>query len=187
MFETFYPFNVMPGYKCLRLCLMIFCMKVSVAQNLSNEEQDLYDIIMAYREIHQLPSIPLSEALTIVAKTHVKDLMVNHPNQGICNLHSWSDKGNWSPCCYTSDHSKVKCVVNKPRELTSYNSNGYEIAFWSSSTVNASGALNAWKKSKGHNAVIINRDNWHNYNWKAIGIAISGNYAVVWFGSALEE
>ncbi len=33
-----------------------------------------------------------------------------------------------------------------------------------------------------HNAVIINDGMWSR-SWKAIGIGIYGNYAVVWFGN----
>lgn len=169
------------------LTFTFLCFIASIAQDLSSEEQKLYDIIMEYRKANDLPVIPLSKSLTTVAKTHVKDLMTNSPNQGTCNLHSWSDKGNWTPCCYTGDHKRLRCVLNKPRELTPYQAKAYEIAFWSSSNVTAIGALKGWKKSKGHNSVIINEDNWHNNNWKAIGIGIFGNYAVVWFGGVLDE
>lgn len=75
---------------------------------------------------------------------------------------------------------------NKPRELTSYIGDGYEIAYWSSEGATAA-ALNGWKKSRGHNAVIINQDIWKNVQWKAIGIAIRGEYAVVWFGKELDR
>lgn len=144
-------------------------------------------MVMRYRQDFNLPVIPISESLTIVAQTHVKDLMNNNPNKGNCNLHSWSDKGDWTSCCYTPDHISASCVWNKPRELTSYSAAGYEIAFWSSSGATAKNALNGWKKSKGHNALIINKDNWYDNNWKAIGIGIFGNYAVIWFGEMPEN
>jgi hypothetical protein len=71
---------------------------------------------------------------------------------------------------------------DKPRELTWYTGDGYEIAYWSSAGASAEEALKGWKKSNGHNTVIINGGVWRDAQWKAIGIAIQGEYAVVWFG-----
>jgi hypothetical protein len=65
----------------------------AVAQELSVDEQHLYEFIMEYRKSMNLPSIPLSESLTYVAQTHSRDLAENRPDQGKCNLHSWSKKG----------------------------------------------------------------------------------------------
>ena len=70
--------------------------------------------------------------------------------------------------------------------ITSYTGYGYEIAYWSSGTVNAKGALNGWKSSAGHNSVIINQSKWHDNNWQAIGVGIYKNYAVVWFGEEID-
>ena len=100
-------------------------------------------------------------------------------------MHSWSSNGPWSSCCYTSDHAQAKCIWNKPSELTSYKSNGYEISHWSSNSTNAEMALDSWKSSSGHNAVIINQGIWKN-PWNAIGIGILEGYAVVWFGNELD-
>lgn len=74
---------------------------------LNNEEKKLYDLIMTYRESKKLPSIPLSAKLTLVAQAHVKDLIENYQDSKKCNYHSWSNKGGWSPCCYTSDHKQA--------------------------------------------------------------------------------
>ena len=93
-------------------------------------------------------------------------------------MHSWSKKGKWEVCCYTDDHAKAQCMWNKPRELTRYKGNGYEIA---AGMGNAQDALDGWKHSVHHNNVIINKDIWKT-KWEAIGIGIYGNYAVVWFG-----
>ena len=43
-------------------------------------------------------------------------------------------------------------------------------------------ALSSWKKSKGHNSVIINGNRWNDNEWKAIGIGMHEGYATVWFG-----
>lgn len=153
------------------------------SQSLSTEEQELYNIIMEYRKANGLPNIPLSKSLTFVAQTHVMDLQTNKVVNSTCNLHSWSDNGPWSPCCYTSDHAKASCMWNKPRELTDYDGNGYEISYGLyGATVSAEGALGGWKSSSPHNAVILNQGIWKNSKWKAIGVGISDGYAVVWFG-----
>ena len=56
---------------------------------LSSEEKKLYNLIVEYRKVKGLESIPLSSKLTMVAQTHAKDLSENHkPFDGECNLHS---------------------------------------------------------------------------------------------------
>lgn len=148
----------------------------------SAEEMKLYDLINEYRKKKKLPKIPLSKSLTFVAQTHSKDLMENEPVKGNCNGHSWSSKGNWTSCCYTPDHKEKECMWNKPKELTSYTSNGYEIAYYSSAGASAEQALAIWQKSKGHNPLLINSGIWKEDQWNAIGIGIYKNYATVWFG-----
>ena len=82
---------------------------------------------------------------------------------------------------------------NKPRELTNYIDNGYEIACGSSEkkydgyVMTADYALQAWKKSTQHNAVIVNLDSWKNTSWNAIGIGIYKGFAVVWFGKSADS
>jgi uncharacterized protein YkwD len=152
------------------------------AQSLTKEEQKLYDIIMKYRKSKRLVKIPLSKSLTFVAQTHVKDLTLNQPVSEKCNLHSWSSQGDWSACCYRDDHSEAACMWSKPREITKYQGNGYEISSWQSIGISAEDALSIWKESPSHNDVIINKGIWSDNQWKSIGIGIMGQYAVVWFG-----
>jgi hypothetical protein len=142
----------------------------------------LFGEINAYRVENGLEEIPMSKSLTKVAETHVKDLVENQPVKGNCNMHSWSDKGSWTSCCYTPDHASADCMWNKPRELTSYKGNGYEIAAWYSIDITPEMALKLWKESSGHNNVILNKDVWKDLEWKAMGAAIYQGYAVVWFG-----
>jgi uncharacterized protein YkwD len=166
---------------CIVSAALLFFTHASLAQALSAEEKKLYDLVMKYRAEKGLPVIPISKSLTVVAQTHAKDLQDNHPAQGRCNMHSWSSKGRWTPCCYTDDHAKASCMWSKPAELTSYKGNGYEISYMSSDDVTAEGALAGWQKSYGHNQVMINAGIW-NSPWKAIGIGVYKNYAVIWFG-----
>lgn len=169
---------------------LLFIVLIVIATNfyaqdsisLSNEELKLYQILNEYRQENSLPVIPLSASLTYVAQSHVKDLQDNNPNTGDCNMHSWSDKGRWSACCYTPDHAQASCMWNKPKELTPYTGNGYENSYMSSGSANADGALSAWKNSSAHNDVILNNGMWESHPWKSIGIGIYKNYAVLWFG-----
>ena len=169
-------------------CLIILSPLIMQAQELTAEENKLYDLLMQYRREHGLKDIPISKSLTLVAQTHVKDLQENYVWSERCNLHSWSDKGPWKPVCYTDDHAQAELMWNKPKELTSYQGNGFEIAFtgYVDSTAMAEKALATWKSSNGHNAVVLNEGIWKT-EWKAIGIGIFGSYAVVWFGNEAEN
>jgi len=156
---------------------------------LSVEERKLYKIIMDYRKEHRLPSIPLSESLTFVAQTHAHDLSDNYDFdfKNRCNPHSWSEKGTWSPCCYTNDHKVASCMWVKPKELTGYSGNGFEILYYSSAGANAQEGLDGWKVSPGHNPLLINSGTWKDVKWKAIGIGIYKEYGIVWFGEEPDE
>ncbi|MDH5474805.1 MAG: hypothetical protein OEX22_03855 [Cyclobacteriaceae bacterium] len=151
---------------------------------LSEEERKLYEIIMEYRVLKKLSTIPFSAKLTKVAQAHAKDLTQQYDvdKNNKCNLHSWSAKGSWSACCYTNDHKKAQCMWDKPREIANYEGNGFEIAHYYSAGVEAQLALEGWKKSKGHNAMLINLGMWKEIEWEGVGIGIFENYAVVWFG-----
>lgn len=168
------------------LLLLIGAVNEGRAWHGGEQETELYRLIMDYRRQYGLPEIPRSPALTQVARLHVRDLNENRPDKGECNLHSWSAHGTWTPCCYTDNHAQASCMWSKPAELTSYKANGFEIAHWSSKEVTPESALQGWQQSSGHNAVILNQGNW-NEKWNAIGIAISGSYAVVWFGTKPDE
>ena len=149
----------------------------------TSEEIKLHRLINEYRAGRGLALVPLSRSLTYVAQMHARDLQDNHPAKGACNMHSWSDKGKWTQCCYTSDHRAAACMWNKPRELTVYKGKGYEISHgtWGASPT-AESALKSWQGSSGHNAVIISSGIWKSHPWKAVGAGIYGGYAVVWFG-----
>jgi uncharacterized protein YkwD len=151
---------------------------------LNTEEKKLYELIMDYRKSRKLKSIPFSSKLTQVAQAHVRDLMANfdYDNKNNCNPHSWSGKGNWSACCYTPDHKSAKCMWDKPREIAGYTGDGFEIAYFSSGAATAADGLEGWKASSGHNPLLVNTGIWTKVQWKAIGLGVFQNYAVVWFG-----
>jgi hypothetical protein len=155
---------------------------------LTQSENDLYRLINEYRAQKGLPEVKLSVSLCYVARTHAKDQTDNFKDGNRCNMHSWSNKGTWSSCCYTPDHKKAKCMWDKPRELTNYQADGFEISFYStyrysSPEAFAKDILDGWKKSPGHNDVIVNKNIWKDMKWAAIGIGIYGEYANVWFGN----
>lgn len=154
---------------------------------LTSTETELYKLINEYRAQKGLPKVKLSTSLCFVARTHAEDQTANFKDGNRCNMHSWSNKGKWSSCCYTPDHKKAKCMWDKPRELTNYPGDGYEISFFSTykydtPEVFAKDILNGWKKSPGHNDVIMNKSIWKDVEWNAIGIGVYGEYANVWFG-----
>lgn len=155
---------------------------------LSLEEKNLFEAINAYRKSRKLPLIPFSAGLSKVAQLHAKDLMQHYTFRpdNECNPHSWSDKGNWTPCCYTADHREAECMWNKPKEISGYGGSGYEIAYYTTATVLAEDALKGWKNSPAHHELIINKGIWEKVSWKAMGVGIEGNYAIVWFGEVAD-
>lgn len=156
----------------------------------SSDEVVLARMINDYRAYHGLPPVPVSRSLNAVAEAHVRDLMRNRPDdatgfgRGRCNMHSWSSSGPWKPVCYTRDHSRASAMWSKPREITrgAYSADGYEIAFWSGGEITPGFALDGWRDSPGHNDLIVEDGPWRGADWQAMGLAIHGNYAVVWFG-----
>ena len=154
----------------------------------SETEQEIFRQINEYRSQKGLPPVALSLSLTYVAQLHVWDLAENNPVSRRCNLHSWSEKGPWSACCYTEDQDEAGCMWNKPRELTNYPGEGYEIAYWTNEPLDpepfAEKTIRAWKKSLPHNRVIVNSGEWRQLDWNAMGVGYYRGYAVVWFGEA---
>ena len=151
---------------------------------LSEEEEKLYKMINDYRRAKKLAAIPFSSQLTMVAQVHAKDLAVHYTfdPDNKCNPHSWSDKGKWGECCYTNDHKQAQCMWDKPKEIAGYDSPGYEIAYYSSKGATAAEGMSGWKKSPSHNPLLINSGTWKQAEWKAVGVGIYKEYAVVWFG-----
>jgi hypothetical protein len=106
-------------------------------------------------------------------------------------MHSWSgnvnpalNEGTWTGVCYTDDHANAAGMWSKPRELAGYPSDGYENSHWASNGTTPAGALNGWKNSPGHNAVITEQDGWGPF--LALGVGIAGNYAHMWVGTVTD-
>lgn len=185
----------------VNICVLFFCSAFLLISCFHDESEDksqdipdipntgatpdtLVQVINQYRQEQGLEPIPVSSSLTLVAETHVSDLENASPAGGECNLHSWSDQGSWSACCYTDDHAQAQCMWDKPDEISGglYSSAGYEISAYYSGQMTDTIAMEGWKGSPGHHDVILNRGSWTDRTFKAVGAAKSEHYAVVWFG-----
>ncbi|HYX36136.1 MAG TPA: CAP domain-containing protein [Oligoflexus sp.] len=183
------------NFKVLPFCLFLLAaslpetsLQAAATVQLTETEQTLGRLINEYRQSKGLPAVPLSSSLSYVAQIHAWDTLTNHPDTGTdaagktCNGHSWSNKGTWTPVCFTGLDGQH--MWSKPRELTTYTANGFEISAGPfGSTVSPELALESWKQSAPHNDVILNQGPW-NQQWKAMGVGIYQGYVHVWFGEA---
>lgn len=155
---------------------------------ISSEEQKLGRLINAYRQSLGLPPVPLSRSLTKVARLHAADLDRYHTEiRKGCNHHSWSKHGAWKAVDYYSDHRNASGMWDKPRELTSYKSDGFEVVFYDEGGVTAQAGLDGWKKSVNHNNVIVNKGAWKDVKWNAMGVGVGKNFTCVWFGRVTDR
>jgi len=153
---------------------------------ISQAEVNLYNQINDYRKALNLPKIPLSKSLSYVAQQHITDLLKNKPDTNDCSFHSWSDKGKWTACCYKGGAKNKKCMQEKPRELTDYPGKGYEIVYWENKDATADNAFDQWRTITASRSIITNFKDWEDFSWKAMGVAIEKNFAVVWFGEEMD-
>lgn len=161
--------------------------KENSAYRLSEQEQILFNLINDLRQQNKLSVLPISEKLCIVGYTHVNDLITNYkPDEG-CSLHSWSDKGNWAPCCHSKDPTGIACMKTKPKEITGYTGLGFELIYWGNEDANALDAYNLWRENKASLEMILCTGKWKSFNWKTVGVSISSNYAILWFGDQIEK
>lgn len=160
------------------LLVLVGCASTPPVHPLAQEIND-------YREARGLPEIPWSPALAEVAETHLADIEATDPVARQCSLHSWSDQGAWTPCCYRAgDPVSARCMRDKPGELTDdrYPHAGFEIVAWRSEAMTEAAALDIWRRSPAHYAVLVNDGVWDAIQWQALGAALSDEHAVVWFG-----
>ena len=168
------------------------------APELSAKEKELIKLVNDYRQQHGKKRLKVSKSLMKVARTHINDLNMNFDwhnppfdARGIeGNMHSWSDKGNWTPVIYTRDHEYCKLMWNKPKEIAGYDQAGFEIAAGADTPQEA---LEAWKNSPSHNDVILSQNGWDDptpelakhgvTGLSNMGVAINGEYACVWFSN----
>lgn len=160
-----------------------------VAQNsipddfcMSNNELNLFDRINLLRVDYDESILQLSASLSYVAQLHIDDLINNNPDTSICNYSSWSDKGNWTPCCYNNYIYNPDCMWDKPKELTPYRYRGYELVTFFENEFNNDSIINLWSDSKEVLDMILTRGDYSKKKWICGGVAINKNYVSLWFG-----
>ena len=174
--------------------VILFNLKPTIAQDsipedfcISQDEVKLFDLINSYRKSVGLIEIPLSKSLCYVAKKHATDLHINKPDTSTCNFHSWSNKGNWTACCFEKEIKDKTCMLDKPKELTKYPGTAYEIIYWENKSASAEKAYNQWIETSAARSVISNYKEWENYTWNAMGVGIYAGFAMLWLGEAVDS
>ena len=156
--------------------------KIPAGFCVSTEEMRLLDFVNSIRQEYGMKPVKLSASLSFVAKTHVDDLLQNHPDTSICNLSSWSDKGKWTPCCYNAYIPNPLCMKKKPKELTPYPYYGYEMAAYFQDDYSLDSLVHMWSDTKQVLDMILTRGQWAEKKWVVAGVGINNHYVSVWFG-----
>ncbi len=157
----------------------------SATTGISRDETILFNMINDMRRLNKLSSIPLSSDLCTVAQTHIADLIKWKPQEKGCSLHSWSGNGKWTSCCNTKDVFGIQCMKSKPREITGYPGDGYELIYWGEDNATPAEAAALWNQVEASADMILSRAKWSGYQWKSIGVGIKSGYAVLWLGDAV--
>lgn len=158
--------------------------------------KQLFDLVNHYRTARGKPAHPFSRTMGTTAAAHVSDLAL-HPqiDSGVCIPHSWSNFGGllWTGCCYTIDAAQADCMWSKPRQISAglgmqhYQGNGYEIALRGFEGITPQQVMDAFINSPPHQAVMLSSGGWQFLDTHpAMGAAMLGKYAVVWFGDATD-
>ncbi len=150
-------------------------------------EKDLYTLINQLRVDYGKSELQLSASLSYVANLHVNDLQNNNPDTSICNLSSWSDKGNWTPCCYTKYLHNPDCMWDKPKELTPFTYRGYELVTFFQNDFNTDTIINLLSNSKEALDMILTQGYYKKKIWICAGIGISENYVSIWFAQRKDK
>lgn len=151
------------------------------------EEQLLFDKLNILIEDYGKSSIDLSASLSFVAKTHVNDLLLHHPDTSVCNLSSWSDKGEWTACCHNPYVPQQDCMWDKPKELTPYTYRGYELASYFEESFTVDSVINLWSETKEVLDMLLTEGNYKKKKWICMGIAMNEHYVSVWFGQRADR
>ena len=149
---------------------------------ISQKEYYLFQLINKYRGDLALDPIPLSNSLSFVAQKHAADLAANYPFEEGCNMHSWSDKGDWKPFCFPADQNRKNDIKDKAKELTDYVGKAWELTYWDNIDVSAEEVLSFWNSIPATASMLSNTDKWSDVNWNSIGIGMNGGYVLVWLG-----
>lgn len=151
------------------------------------EEQLLFDKINMIREDYGKPAVEFSKSLSYVASLHVKDLLTNHPDTSVCNLSSWSDKGEWTACCYNPYVPNQDCMWDKPKELTPYTYRGYELVGYFEGNYTVDSVIDLWSSSKVVLDMLLTEGNFKQKKWICMGLSMNESYVSVWFGQRADK
>jgi hypothetical protein len=169
--------------------LFFAAIQVTIAQKqlpasfcISPQEKALFDKINELRKEYGKKPLKLSASLSYVAKVHVEDLFANNPDTSVCNLSSWSNKGNWKACCYNPYVVDQDCMWDKPKELTTYTYRGYEIAGYFEEDFTVDSVMDLWSKEKEVINMLMSDGEYSSKDWVCMGAGINSNYVSVWFG-----
>lgn len=157
----------------------------TLGKAITQDEKILFNMINDMRLQNQLMAIPLSADLCKVARTHIADLIKYKPQEKGCSLHSWSGGGKWTSCCNTKEVFGIQCMKSKPREITGYKGDGYELIYWGEDKASPADAVNLWKQVDASTDMILSRNKWNGYEWKALGVGIRDGYAILWLGDSI--
>ena len=176
------------------LLVLFAAVQTSVAQKqlpasfcISTQEKALFDKINQLRTVNGKKPLKLSASLSYVAKVHVEDLLNNNPDTSVCNLSSWSNKGSWTPCCYNPYILKQECMWDKPKELTTYSSRGYEIAGYFEEEFTPDSVIDLWSKEQEVMDMLLSNNEFRNKEWVCIGVGMNKNYVSVWVGQRADS
>jgi len=172
----------------------VYCVKAiftvcsdSSIKGISQNEEILLNMINDIRRQGKMSLIPLSADLSRVAHVHIKDLIASKPQDNGCSLHSWSSSGKWTACCHSKDQAGVQCMKSKPKEITGYPGNGYELIYWGEESATPADAAELWQQLDASLDMILCKGKWKGYEWKAMGAGLEGGYAVLWLGDVSDK
>lgn len=153
----------------------------------------LCQVVNQYRVSEGMVAAPISVALMTVAARHAADLH-DHPelSSKTCTARSWSKGDEFAACCAEPSAPMSDCMTQKPKQITSswgknqYAGSGFEFVVDGASTPEA--ALDKLKNTADAHAALVNTAPYDDKSpWSAIGCAMKGNIAVVWFGDATDK
>ena len=149
---------------------------------ITQQEFRLYKMVNEFRARLTLDPIPLSKSLSYVAKTHAADLSAHYPMGEDCNMHSWSDQGDWKPFCFPADQDRKNDVKDKAQELTAYPGKAWEITYWDNTDLDLTMVLDFWRSIPYTSEMLTNTGKWKEVAWKSLGVGIKDGYVLLWFG-----
>jgi hypothetical protein len=164
---------------------VLFAQKVTVHAVPSNfviekDEVKFAGLINHYRSTKGLGELQVSPSLCFVAKTHLKDVTKNNPSKKGCSLYSWSDKGNWKPCCFKNNMVNLDQMSAKPSEVVGFRGKGFEIMISSIENKSMVDLLDFWLKKKTTGDFLLSNGKWDSKSWQSMGVGIYKGYASIW-------